>query len=391
MGPSEHATAASSTRPLRVLFVSSTTTGGSGRSQKDLNRSLRAAGVETLMLVDNAVGATITRFLHEQLWDASVRFAQTPLLGGSTSWLRSIPGRTAQRQPEANGSGDLLVSPAPENAFPDLAISFKPDVVVGSSIARPAWRQIRSTCDQLGIPAVLYLREKTALKHLEPRSGGHAAVLANSVSLLDDAFDLYGVDAGFVPSVVDVAAAQVRSTRERVLLVNPRIEHGVDIVDDLASAFPTVEFVLQESWLLSPAEKRHVDELLMRHPNVIFRPRADSPADIYRDAAIVLAPHKMDNRPRVILEAMSNGIPVIANDLPGLVESVGPGGIIASRSSEWVDAIHTLWQDPIAYRQCENAARAFASRPEVQEEHVVASFLKELRLAITGYTPKLIP
>ena len=220
-----------------------------------------------MMLVDNSVGATVTRFLHEQLWDASVRFADTPVLGGSTSWLRSIPGRTPQRE-----SADVLVSVAPENAFPDLAVSFQPDIVVGSSIQRPAWRQIKTACQDLGIPAVLYLREKTALQHLEPIYAGHAAVIANSRSLQNDARTLYNVEASFIPSIVDLSESQVNSTRERVLLVNPRVEHGVDIIDELAEAFRTVEFVLQESWKLDQAEKRHVERLLSRHSNVIFRP-----------------------------------------------------------------------------------------------------------------------
>lgn len=337
-----------------------------------------------MMLVDNAVGATVTRFLHEQLWDASVRFADTPVLGGSTNWLRSIPGRTPQRT-----TGDVLVSVAPENAFPDIAISFKPDVVVGSSVARPAWREIRSACDELAIPAVLYLRENTALKHLEPVHGQHAAVLANSHTLVSDAAELYNVNAAFVPSIVDLSASSVRSTRERVLLVNPRVEHGVDIVEDLASAFGTVEFVLQESWLLDSSEKRHVDQIIQRHPNVCFRKRTDSPADVYRDAAIVLAPHKIDNRPRTILEAQSNGIPVIASDLPGLVESVGNGGIIASDLNEWVDAMHALWQDPATYRQYEQHARSHANRAEVQTEGVVTAFLDVLNNAIGGYEQRI--
>jgi len=374
-----------SSRPLRVLFVSSTTTGGSGRSQRELNHSLRNEGVETLMLVDNAVGATVTRFLHEQLWDASVRFAKTPVLGGSTSWLRSIPGRTPQLT-----EGDLLVTPAPENAFPELAISFRPDVVVGSSIARPAWREIRAACGQLHIPSVLYLREKSSLSHLEAPNR-HAAVFANSHSLVTDAKELYGVKASFVPSVVDVSTSRTTSTRERVVLVNPRVEHGVDVIEDLATAFGTVEFVLQESWALDPAERRHVDNILSRHPNVTFRPRTTNPAEVFRDAAIVLAPHTMDNRPRTILEALSNGIPVIASDLPGLVESVGPGGIIASRRSEWTDALQTLWQDPVAYRNYERAGRAFAGRDEVQRENVVSQFLEMVGEAIRGFTPEITP
>ncbi len=320
-----------------------------------------------MMLVDNATGATVTRFLHEQLWDASVRFKNRRVLGDSASWLRSFPGRTAHRIP-----GDVLVTPAPENAFPDIAVSFKPDIVIGSSIARPTWRQIRKTCEELELPAVLYLREETALTHLD--SGHHAGVIANSKTLAAGAGN-YGVDAAFVPSIVELADARVNSTRERIVLVNPRREHGVDVVEDLAKNFRTIEFVLQESWKLTTTERAHVDGILSRHPNVCFRQRVDSPAEVFRDAAIVLAPHRIDNRPRTILEALSNGIPVIASNLPGLVESVGPGGIIVDHENGWTDAISTLWQDPVAYRRYEQQAFQFAERKEVQTDHIVGEFL----------------
>lgn len=334
------------------------------------------------MLVDNAAGATVTRFLHEQLWDASVRFKHTPVLGESASWLRSFPGRTAHRT-----GGDVLVTPAPENAFPDIAISFKPDIVVGSSIARPAWRQIRETCLELNLPAVLYLREETALSHLQ--TGTHAAVIANSHSLVAGAA-AQGTHAHFVPSIVDVEAAKTNSTRERVLLVNPRKEHGVDVVDDLARTFRTIEFVLQESWKLTPAERLHVEDILERNPNVVFRPRVDSPAEIFRDAAIVLAPHRLDNRPRTILEALSNGIPVVASNYPGLVESVGPGGIIVTHPNEWRAAISTLWQDPISYRTYEMKARRFAGRAEVQSSAVVRDFLEVAGQTIQSHTHQAV-
>ena len=353
--------------PLRVLFVSSITSGGSGKSQRSLDDALRSRGVETMMLVDNAVGATVTRFLHEQLWDASVRFERRRILGESASWLRSLPGRTPHRE-----SGHVLVSPAPENAFPDIALSFRPDVVVGSSIARPAWRQIRETCASLGLPAVLYLREETALAHLA--TGDHAAVIANSKTLTAGAAE-HGVQAALIPSIIDLEDSRIESTRERILLVNPRKEHGVDIIEDLAQTFRTIEFVLQESWKLTPSEQRHVDGILRRHPNVCFRKRTTSPAEVFRDAAIVLAPHQIDNRPRTILEALGNGIPVIASDLPGLVESVGSGGIIASHASDWTNAITTLWQDPVVYRDYEQRAVAFSERSEVQTDQILDSFI----------------
>lgn len=327
------------------------------------------------MLVDSAAGFGVTRFLHEQLWDASVRFENTPVLGGSASWLRSLPGRTP-----LHAAGDVMVSPAPENAFPDLAGSFRPDIVVGSSIERPTWRQIRSTCDELAIPTVLYLREETALRHLHAGHGTHSAVFANSRTLVDGARRL-GVDAAFIPSIVNLAAARTTSSRERIVLVNPRKEHGVMVVPDLARTFPTIEFVLQESWPLTPTERATVDGILAVHQNVWFRSRKSSPAEVFSDAAIILAPHRIDNRPRTILEAQSNGIPVIASDLPGLIESVGPGGLIVERSAGavgWRDAVESLTQNPAKYRELEAKALAHSGRPEVQVNTVVRSFLQNV-------------
>lgn len=359
---------------MRILFVSSTTGGGSGRSQRELANALKAAGAETMMLVDNAAGHSVTRFLHEQLWDASVRFENSRLIGSSATWLRSLPGRTPLR------AGDLLVSPAPENAFPDLAGSFRPDIVIGSSIERPTWRHIRSTCAELGVPTALYLREESALRHLSADNGDHSVVLANSKTLVAGAKKV-GVTAHFVPSLVDVAAAQTTSSRERIVLVNPRKEHGVMVIPDLARSFPTIEFVLQESWPLSVAERAVIDEILAVHQNVWFRSRRSSPAEVFNDAAIVLAPHRLDNRPRTILESLSNGIPVIASNLPGLVESVGPGGIIVDDDSGamgWRDAVETLTQDQVIYRDLEAKARAFSARPEVQSANIVTSFLQHV-------------
>ena len=335
-----------------------------------------------MMLVDNAAGYSVTRVLHEQLWDASVRFERTPVIGGSATWLRSLPGRHPLQT-----TGDILLSPAPENAFPHLATSFRPDIVVGSSIARPAWRQIRSTCRELGVPAVLYLREKSALDHLRIGNGEHSAVLANSRTLVSGAREL-GVDARFVPSIVDVSNARTTSSRERIVLVNPRPEHGVMVIPDLARTFPTIEFVLQESWPLTSVERAIVDQMLAQHPNVSLRARTASPAEVFGDAAIVLAPHQLDNRPRTILEALSNGIPVIASDQPGLIESVGPGGLIVDSSRGqvgWRDAVAALWGDPALYRDLETKARTFSARPEVQRDNVVRSFLQNIGETIVSH------
>ena len=56
--------------------------------------------------------------------------------------------------------------------------------------------------------------------------------------------------------------------------------------------------------------------------------------------SLLLTPYTLDMRPRVVLEAQVNGIPVLANDLPALRETVGPGGVLVARrraDRAWVD------------------------------------------------------
>ena len=374
--------------PLRMLFVTSTTDGGSFRSLRELTRALENAGVETLTLADDGDGRTVSRYLFEQLWDASVRFDDVPVLGSSAEWLRSIPGRHVVADDGA------LLTMAPENAFPDIAIDFKPQVVIGSSILRPTWRTIRAACEQLHIPTALYLREPSALQHLDPAQGApHDLVIGNSKTLVADAADA-GFTAAFIPSVVDLTAARTTSSRERVLLVNPRYNHGVDIAAELAKSFPTINFVLQESWILSDEEHAEVDAICTRLPNVEFRRRTDSPAEVYKDAAVVLTPHRFDNRPRVILEALANGIPVISADLPGLVESIGPGGVIVNERrglAGWRAALEQVWQDPSYYRSLRDSALSFSQRPEVHVDQIVADLITQVGQVITRNAERTTP
>jgi glycosyltransferase involved in cell wall biosynthesis len=78
-----------------------------------------------------------------------------------------------------------------------------------------------------------------------------------------------------------------------------------------------------------------------------------------------------------VLEAQANGIPVLATDLPALRETVGPGGILVPADAPitaWVEALGTCFDDPDRYRALVAAARAHATRDEVQPERVVARF-----------------
>jgi glycosyltransferase involved in cell wall biosynthesis len=103
-----------------------------------------------------------------------------------------------------------------------------------------------------------------------------------------------------------------------ILLVNPCAGKGISIFLDLAGAFPRVAFAAVPGWGTTATDL----ENLRKHDNVsILRP-ADDFDEILRQTRIVLVPSLWaEARSRVILEAMSRGIPVMASNVGGLAEA----------------------------------------------------------------------
>jgi glycosyltransferase involved in cell wall biosynthesis len=240
----------------------------------------------------------------------------------------------------------------------------------------------------LGIPSVLYIREEAALGHLSISKAPPDLLLTNAHTYADRAAEL-GSPAVMIPSVVTVDRYLVTSTRERVLFVNPVPSYGLETALELAAARPDVLFAFVEWWKLDDEQRRTLNErLAAKLPNVLLRPATDDPGAVYADAGVLLAPFLLDGRPRVVLEAQANGIPVLARDLPALSETVGPGGrLVRSDASigEWAIALGELIDDPERYREVCDAARAHAQREEVDPEVIVARFERALTDLVTSF------
>jgi glycosyltransferase involved in cell wall biosynthesis len=358
---------------VRLLFVSCATTGGSGRSQRELATQLERSGHVVQFVVDDAAPSRPTRFAYEQLSDLSARTVR--LRGGRIfDWLERRPGRRT-RPVEIDGRKHHA-SPIPQNALSDHIDQFAPDVVVANSLDRLAWRRVHRACRQHGVPVVLYVRETDSLRHFE-----HGEVpdllIANAESLQTALQDL-GLACEFIPSVIDVSTTLTNSTRQVALAINPIDSRGVDVVWRVAAAAPEISFVVQESWPLTPAQLAEVQEHAHRLANVEFRRTAPPGPRLYGDARVVLVPYRVDNRPRVIPEAQSNGIPVLAADVPALREAIGEGGTVVSIDDvdAWVSELRALWSDQERYGRLADAARAHSQRLEIDPVAVTGRFEK---------------
>jgi len=362
---------------MNILFVSSTRAGGSGLSQRQLAARLIARGHRVVILADPEEGHRVARSAYKRLVNLSTKLrghvGRDLVLGVQ----RPIGRRVV---PASEYDVPMFFSPVPEHAYRTMRRRLQPDVVVASSIGRVSWRRLRAQARADGIPSVLYLREESALGHLTVTNAPPDLLLANAGSLAERARTA-GFECFTIPSAVDTAATRVDSTRERVLFVNPLPSHGVDRLWAVAAARPDIPFAVQESWGLPEPVRAEVLAEVARLPNVEFRPRTSDLAGLYRDARLLFAPHRLDNRPRVVAEAQANGIPVLASAFPGLLEAVGPGGVLldpdAPRSA-WIEAIGRLWDDTERYVDLVNAALLHAARPDVDPEAITSMFERQI-------------
>jgi glycosyltransferase involved in cell wall biosynthesis len=104
-----------------------------------------------------------------------------------------------------------------------------------------------------------------------------------------------------------------------VSMVNPCAVKGISIFLALAERFPHVEFAAVPTWGTTAADFA----ALRRLPNISILPPVDDIDDLLRQTRVMLAPSLWaEARSRMILEAMSRGIPVMASDVGGLAEAM---------------------------------------------------------------------
>ena len=164
-----------------------------------------------------------------------------------------------------------------------------------------------------------------------------------------------------------------------VTMINPHRVKGLDTFIDIAKRLPNERLLLVESWALDEAGLTKLEKMLADVPNVRFLRRLPDVAEVYRQTKLLLVPSVWEEAfGRVVIEAQSCGIPVIASNRGGLPEAVGAGGVCVDAYTDveaWIAAIRRVLDDIPSHNALADRARLHASSAHFTPEHAARLFV----------------
>jgi glycosyltransferase involved in cell wall biosynthesis len=311
---------------------------------------------------------------HEMARELLARGHEVGVLAGLTpdGWI-GTRGRIMMKLSRRKAIGDRSQGYSVYRAWfawegaADVVRSMAPDIIVAQS---GKVLRVAKAFREAGVPTVIYLHNVEFEDHGEAIGDfGDAVFLANSQFTADRYRDAYGIRSTVINPLFQPERYRVRSTRERVLFVNPHPLKGVDLAIALARACPDIPFDFVESWTLSAEQRTALTRNLAGLANVTLHSRTDDMRRHYGRARAVLVPSRWEETwGRIASEAHYSGIPLLATKIGGLTEAVGPGGILLPPDAglaEWIAALRSLWDDPALYEALSRAAASYAERPQI--------------------------
>jgi glycosyltransferase involved in cell wall biosynthesis len=211
-----------------------------------------------------------------------------------------------------------------------------------------------------GTPVVHYAHNHVSLREEGVRVADADLVVANS-SWVQAALQFAWESMVVHPPLPDeLAPRAVDTPRDCVTLVNLSRLKGAELFWKLVDVEPARKFLaVRGGWdsQLVPADLPTNVRLLENEPEMASR--------VYGRSRVVIMPSSYESWGRVAIEAMCQGIPVIAHPTHGLVESLGGAGRFVERDdlAGYREALSDL-DDEEVYREA--SARALARADELR-------------------------
>ena len=160
-----------------------------------------------------------------------------------------------------------------------------------------------------------------------------------------------------------------RLRADSVLFINPIAEKGVSRAIAIARLCPDIPFIFAEAWWYSDEKKQELLRMIGNLPNITVVPPRRNMTTLYSRARLLLMPSVWREAwGRVASEAHVSSIPVLASDVGGVSEAVGPGGTLFApdaKDEDWAAELNKLWNDTQYYRSVSRRAGEYALRDQL--------------------------
>ena len=211
-----------------------------------------------------------------------------------------------------------------------------------------------------------------------------AAVIVPSEFARRHYAEALGLDCVAIPNPIDPRRVVADDPAPRfATFINPVAEKGVAVFARIAAELgrrrPEIPLLVVEGRAPAAEGLARTGVDLSGAANLHRMASTPDIRDIYRVSRAVIVPSLWrESLARVVIEAMMNGVPVLASDRGGLPETVGDGGFLlpvpdrctvdsgavptAEEVAPWVATLERLWDDPAWEAQQRARARAESAR-----------------------------
>jgi glycosyltransferase involved in cell wall biosynthesis len=357
--------------------------GGAQRSTLEILGRLKARGWDVGV-------ASLTSIFGEIYRDGVVGRLRSGRLPGATIYDEALGFPTWRRIQIGRIPGAARLDLMLGNRVMDRIVGeFQPDVVLGDSLAR---------CPMLlrplahGVPAVYLARSVPVI--------GTPSILPRGLHFLGNSPYAAQVLEAIVDESVEIVRPMVPHESYRVpaaerspryvTFVNPIPHKGLGVALEVARRMPETRFLFVKGrW--STFEGRQLEQLVRpahELPNVDVWEYQEDMRRVYAVTRTLLVPSQfIETFGRVILEAQTNGIPVIGAKVGGIPYTMGEGGIVVEPKHDagaYVAALSRLERDPELHHALSERARTNCHRADLDPDAQLETLVRFLEKRVIG-------
>jgi glycosyltransferase involved in cell wall biosynthesis len=363
---------------------------GAALATRELLELLAARGWDcrtlTCGLLDYQRETSVDELLKVLELEGSARRLNAALGPGGAAGVvdLTLDGVRVTVMPTSSSRAERAPDPLDGAKFLDLARQalgrFRPDVLLTYG-GHPVSLELMRIARAGGTPVVFHLHN---FGYNDRRAFADAsAVLFPSEYSRRDHVCRLGLDGTVIPYPVRLDRVIADDPDPRyVTIVNPQPEKGVGVFARIALELgrrrPEIPLLVVEGRGTADGLAR-VPADLSGLTNLHRMANTPDPRDFYRVSRVVLLPSLWrESLGRVAVEAMANGIPVLASDRGALPETLGDAGFVLTipgrytssspavptprEVAPWVAIVERLWDDPDFEARHRDLARAEAHR-----------------------------